>query len=62
MTPLNLVKNLLTPAPETKPEDELEQLRRRVAELEQRQPRGGRKNAQDAKKKRGPRMNTDEHG
>jgi hypothetical protein len=62
MTPLNLVKNLLTPAPETKPEDELEQLRRRVAELEQRQPRVRRKNAQDAKKKRGPRMNTDEHG
>ncbi len=37
LSPLNLVKNLLTPPPEQKPEDELEQLRRRVAELEQRQ-------------------------
>jgi polyhydroxyalkanoate synthesis regulator protein len=45
MTPLNLVKNLLTP--EIKPEDELEQLRRRVAELEQRQvkPRARKKTA-----------------
>src|ERR1019366_1498804 len=36
--PLNLVKNLLTPPPEPKAEDELEQLRRRVAELEQQRP------------------------
>ena len=35
MSPINMVKNLLTP--EAKPEDELEELRRRVAELEQRQ-------------------------
>src|ERR1019366_1867988 len=43
LSPLNLVKNLLTPEP--KAEDELEQLRRRVAELEQRaqQPRGRKK-------------------
>ena len=39
LSPLNLVKNLLTPPPEPKAEDELEQLRRRVAELEQRGPR-----------------------
>src|SRR5450755_4376909 len=37
LSPLNLVKNLLTPTPEQKAEDELEQLRRRVAELEQQQ-------------------------
>ncbi|HEV3197418.1 MAG TPA: polyhydroxyalkanoate synthesis regulator DNA-binding domain-containing protein [Bryobacteraceae bacterium] len=37
LSPLNLMKNLLTPPPEQKAEDELEQLRRRVAELEQRQ-------------------------
>jgi polyhydroxyalkanoate synthesis repressor PhaR len=38
LSPLNLVKNLLTtPQPEQNPEDELEQLRRRVAEMEQRQ-------------------------
>jgi len=36
MSPLNLMKNLLTPAPPSPAEDELEQLRRRVAELEQR--------------------------
>ena len=48
MTPLNLVKNLLTPAPETKPEDELEQLRRRVAELEQRQEKRLAVAAEDA--------------
>ena len=43
MSPINMVKNLLTP--EAKPEDELEELRRRVAELEQRQAkaRGRRK-------------------
>jgi polyhydroxyalkanoate synthesis repressor PhaR len=44
LSPLNLVKNLLTPPPEPKAEDEVEQLRRRVAELEQRlqkpRPRG----------------------
>ena len=36
LSPLNLVKNLLTPPSEPKAEDELAQLRRRVAELEQR--------------------------
>src|ERR1022692_1874323 len=36
LSPLNLVKSLLKPA-EPQAEDELEQLRRRVAELEQRQ-------------------------
>ena len=35
LSPLNLVKNLLTSPPEPKAEGELEQLRRRVAELEQ---------------------------
>jgi hypothetical protein len=42
LSPLNLMKNLLKPPPEPKAEDELEQLRRRVAELEQRRqkPRG----------------------
>ena len=39
LSPLNLMKNLLTPAPEPKPEDELERLRRRVAELEQLRPK-----------------------
>jgi polyhydroxyalkanoate synthesis repressor PhaR len=34
LAPLNLVKSLLTPPPDKKAEDELEQLRRRVAELE----------------------------
>lgn len=37
LSPLHLVQNLLTPAPEPKAEEELERLRRRVAELEQRQ-------------------------
>ena len=37
LSPLNLVKNLLVPAAEPEAENELEQLRRRVAELEQRQ-------------------------
>jgi polyhydroxyalkanoate synthesis repressor PhaR len=37
LSPLSLVKNLLTPQPE--PKNELEQLRRRVAELEQLQQR-----------------------
>jgi BMFP domain-containing protein YqiC len=38
LSPLNLVKNLLTSPPDPKAEDdELEHLRRRVAELEQRQ-------------------------
>src|SRR5271157_2124174 len=37
LSPLNLVKSLLAPPAEPKAEDELEQLRRRVAELEQRQ-------------------------
>ena len=37
LSPLNLVKSLLNPPPDTKAEDELEQLRRRVAELEQHQ-------------------------
>ena len=37
LSPLNLVKNLLNPPPDNKAEDELEQLRRRVAELEQHQ-------------------------
>ena len=52
MTPLNVVKNLLTPASETKAEDELEQLRRRVAELEQRQvkARARKKTAPDPKR------------
>ena len=36
LSPLNLVKSLLNPPPDTRAEDELEQLRRRVAELEQR--------------------------
>lgn len=47
MSPINMVKNLLTPTPEMKPEDELEQLRRRVAELEERQvkPRAPKKRA-----------------
>jgi polyhydroxyalkanoate synthesis repressor PhaR len=47
LTPLNLVKNLLTPAAEPKPEAELEQLRRRVAELERRrqEPRARKKTA-----------------
>jgi len=36
LSPLNLVKSLLTP-PDPKAEGELDQLRRRVAELEQRQ-------------------------
>ena len=51
MSPINMVKNLLTPTPEMKPEDELEQLRRRVAELEQRQvkPRARKKTAPDPK-------------
>lgn len=35
LSPLNLVKTLLNPTPDGKAEDELEQLRRRVAELEQ---------------------------
>src|SRR6516225_8541745 len=37
LSPINLVKNLLTTPPDKKTDDELEQLRRRVAELEQRQ-------------------------
>jgi polyhydroxyalkanoate synthesis repressor PhaR len=37
LSPLNLMKNLLTPPADPKAESELEQLRRRVAELEQRQ-------------------------
>ena len=36
LSPLNLVKSLLTPPPGPKAEEELEQLRRRLAELEQR--------------------------
>ena len=36
LSPLSLVKNLLSPAPQAAPESELEQLRRRVAELERR--------------------------
>jgi BMFP domain-containing protein YqiC len=39
LSPLHLVKSLLTPSAGPKAEDELEQLRRRVAELEQRQPK-----------------------
>lgn len=35
LSPLHLMKNLLVPQPDPKAEDELEQLRRRVAELEQ---------------------------
>jgi polyhydroxyalkanoate synthesis repressor PhaR len=48
LSPLNLVKSLLTPPPDPK-EEELERLRRRVAELEQRQqkPRVQRKTAPD---------------
>jgi polyhydroxyalkanoate synthesis repressor PhaR len=37
LSPLHLMKNLLTSSADPKAEDELEQLRRRVAELEQRQ-------------------------
>uniref|UniRef100_Q027M8 PHA accumulation regulator DNA-binding protein n=1 Tax=Solibacter usitatus (strain Ellin6076) TaxID=234267 RepID=Q027M8_SOLUE len=37
LSPLSLMKNLLTPPAEPQAESELEQLRRRVAELEQRQ-------------------------
>jgi len=37
LSPLHLVQNLLTPPPDPKAEDELDQLRRRVAELERRQ-------------------------
>jgi len=36
LSPLSLVKNLLTVPPAKSPDDEIEQLRRRVAELEQR--------------------------
>jgi polyhydroxyalkanoate synthesis repressor PhaR len=36
LSPLHLVENLLSPPPDPRAEDELEQLRRRVAELEQR--------------------------
>ncbi len=36
MSPLQLMKNVLTPPASPSPQDELEQLRRRVAELEQR--------------------------
>lgn len=36
LSPLHLVQNLLSPPPDPRAEDELEQLRRRVAELEQR--------------------------
>jgi len=47
LSPLNLVKNLLTHQPEPQANDELEQLRRRVAELEQLQqkpkPKGKRR-------------------
>src|ERR1035441_6414705 len=39
LSPLHLVKSLLTPPAGPKAEDELEQLRRRVAELEQRRPK-----------------------
>ena len=55
MSPINMVKNLLTP--EAKPEDELEELRRRVAELEQRQAKagGGRKKKIAPDPKRVPR-------
>ena len=37
LSPLHMMKNLLTASADPKAEDELEQLRRRVAELEQRQ-------------------------
>ena len=37
LSPLNLMKSLLTQPAEPKAESELEQLRRRIAELEQRQ-------------------------
>ena len=39
LSPLHLVRNFLTPAPPKGPEGELERLRRRVAELEQLQPK-----------------------
>ena len=39
LSPLQMVQGLFTPPQEPKAEDELEQLRRRVAELEQRQPK-----------------------
>ena len=43
LSPLNLVKSLLTPpTPDPPAEDELERLRRRVAELEQRQQKPGK--------------------
>jgi hypothetical protein len=45
LSPLHLMRGLLTPSPDVKAGDELDQLRRRVAELEQRQqkPRARRK-------------------
>jgi polyhydroxyalkanoate synthesis repressor PhaR len=39
LSPLHLMKNFLTSSPDSKAEGELEQLRRRVTELEQRQHR-----------------------
>jgi polyhydroxyalkanoate synthesis repressor PhaR len=45
LSPLNLVKNLLAAEPEPKTDDELEQLRRRVAELEQRLQKPRKKTA-----------------
>jgi polyhydroxyalkanoate synthesis repressor PhaR len=39
LSPLHMMKNLLTPSADPNAEGELEQLRRRVAELEQRQPK-----------------------
>ena len=45
LSPLHLMRGLLTPSPDVKAGDELDQLRRRVAELEQRQqkPRARKK-------------------
>jgi len=45
LSPLSLMKNLFAPAPATEPQTEVEQLRRRVAELEARlgKSRGRRK-------------------
>ena len=64
LSPLNVVKNLLTPPPEPRAEDELEQLRRRVAELEQRQEKPRKRTAprSGSRKNKRPPMNADEQG
>ena len=54
LSPLNLMKSLLTPPPEPKAEDELDQLRRRLAELEKR-PQKRRAKAKNVRKTGGRR-------